>query len=225
MSNTRLLLQNPDAETRRAMALYVGTMGSSAFAIMYLNELVHLLSDAVPSVRMAAAVALGQVGPSATRACPRLVQLLGSVDEAVPLREAAAVALGAIDDVVARAVERTDRQPREHIAPVIDALVCACADAAVPDVVRLAAMIALRRVVQGAWRLSSSHADALRPLVLQQWLPGEAPPANDVVRCARDVLWPLLVEAGRGGGNSNRPLERSTRSPLLDADYGQLLLI
>ena len=205
-------------------ALTVGAMGSAPSATFYLAALVELLSDDVPSVRMAAAVALGQVGPSADRACVRLVELLRSSAESDALREAAAVALGAIDDVEARAEERIDKQSRAHIEPVIGALVAVCASTVAPDAVRLAAMAALRRVVQGAWRLSSGQVDVLRPLALGERPPGEAAPAKDVQRGALDVLYPLVMEAVRGGRHAPWRLARSTRTAAGSESYGQLVL-
>lgn len=219
---TRALLRHRNHALRRQAALAVGAMNGSPVSTMYIGDLVQLLSDETPGVRVAAAVALGQVGPSADRACVRLVQVMGCVAEAVPLREAAAVALGAIDDVTARADERVDRQARAHIEPVIDALVAVCASTSTPDVVRLAAMTALRRVAAGAWRLSNTHAGALRPLVLGERPPDEAPAAEDVRRRARDVLYPLFLEATRGHGDAR--LTRSTRSASASEDYGQLVL-
>jgi hypothetical protein len=221
---TRALLRHSNEKQRRYAALTVGAMGSAPSATFYLSALVELLSDDVLSVRMAAAVALGQVGPSADRACVRLVELLRSSAESDALREAAAIALGAIDDVQARAEERIDKQARAHVEPVIDALVAVCASAVAPDAVRLAAMTALRRVVQGAWRLSSIHADALRPLVLGERPPDEEPPAEDVRRGARDVLYPLFTEAVRGGRHAPWRLARSTRTAAGSEGYGQLVL-
>jgi HEAT repeat protein len=200
-------------------------MGSAPSATLYLSALIELLSDEEPSVRLAAAVALGQVGPSADRGCARLIQLLSSAAEAEALREAAAVALGAIDDVAARAEERTDKQTRAHIEPIINALVAACASDVTPDGVRMAAMMALRRVVHGAWRLSSAHADALRPLVLGERAHDEAAPAEDVRRCAQSELYPLFMEAVRGRADATWRLARSRRTAASAGEsYGMLVL-
>ncbi len=85
-------------------------------------------------------------------------------------------------------------------------------------------MAALQRVVQGAWRLSSAHVEALRPLVLGERPPEEAPASQDVRRGARSFLYALLMEATRGSHAPTARLARSTRTAAGDGDYGQLVL-
>jgi hypothetical protein len=185
--------------------------------VEFLGDQIESLSKKVAAVRLAAAQSLRKIGVWAHAACPALcAALLDTAAGDAALRHAAAEALGAIDDVATRAKERTDEQQEAHVAPVIDALVAAVARDPEPAV-RAAAGVALRRVVDGAWRLGSGSVNVLRQVCTY------ARDADDAVhRVVRAEVFPLFIEATRGRRSDTWPLTRSMRSAARDADFGVL---
>lgn len=123
----------------------------------HVPTLVAILSDPDPTFRVDTVNTLGALGDAAFRSCDALCTLLldleGQPDE---VRIAAAQALGRIDDVRHRLETCVDVRPAAEIGPVIDALIVAlCNDPHAS--VRVFAMEALRKITEGAWRLSKAH--------------------------------------------------------------------
>ena len=230
-------LSSSDENVRRRAAHRVRFMGSvlAQFHMAKLNAM--LVSDPSMAVRTTVAETFGKLGVTAFSGGSALCDALhhgahhgASDDNAYKLRFAAAEALGSVFDARARREEWHDVHLPEGIIVVpmpgvddaraaIDALVDAVCGDAVANV-RRAAAHALRRVVEGAWRLGTCHSNALRvrlgmDLTVQTEGTMGREPVGAVQRVLAEELKPLYWEAvrgGRGDGPLSRGASPCTRS-------------